>query len=66
MLSSVIPIFAFLISGVLAPISLGLENVSCYESIFFFFYVETVFPYPWTMKALIFVLIPIVGSVYAW
>ncbi|OAY81792.1 NAD(P)H-quinone oxidoreductase subunit 3, chloroplastic [Ananas comosus] len=43
-ISSVIPILAFVISGVLAPVSEGPEKLS----------------------TLIFVLIPIVGSVYAW
>uniref|UniRef100_A0A8S0WSU2 NAD(P)H-quinone oxidoreductase subunit 3 n=1 Tax=Spirodela intermedia TaxID=51605 RepID=A0A8S0WSU2_SPIIN len=82
-ISSVIPILAFIISGVLAPSSEGPEKLSSYESgiepmgIFCCFDVETVFLYPWAMsfdvlgvsvfiEALIFVLIPIVGSVYAW
>nr|YP_010340034.1 NADH-plastoquinone oxidoreductase subunit 3 [Rubus arcticus]UOA66339.1 NADH-plastoquinone oxidoreductase subunit 3 [Rubus arcticus] len=96
--SSVIPILAFLISGVLAPISKGAEKLSSYESgiepmgdawlqfriryymfalVFVVFDVETVFLYPWAMsfdvlgvsvfiEALIFVLILIVGSIYAW
>nr|YP_010877035.1 NADH dehydrogenase subunit 3 [Hechtia confusa]YP_010877294.1 NADH dehydrogenase subunit 3 [Hechtia iltisii]YP_010877378.1 NADH dehydrogenase subunit 3 [Hechtia matudae]YP_010877712.1 NADH dehydrogenase subunit 3 [Hechtia podantha]YP_010877876.1 NADH dehydrogenase subunit 3 [Hechtia rosea]WHE18831.1 NADH dehydrogenase subunit 3 [Hechtia confusa]WHE19090.1 NADH dehydrogenase subunit 3 [Hechtia iltisii]WHE19174.1 NADH dehydrogenase subunit 3 [Hechtia matudae]WHE19508.1 NADH dehydrogenase su len=99
-ISSVIPILAFVISGVLAPVSVseGPEKLSSYESgiepmgdawlqfriryymfalVFVVFDVETVFLYPWAMsfdvlgvsvfiEALIFVLIPIVGSVYAW
>nr|YP_010865413.1 NADH-plastoquinone oxidoreductase subunit 3 [Cymodocea rotundata]WGT74321.1 NADH-plastoquinone oxidoreductase subunit 3 [Cymodocea rotundata] len=97
-ISSVIPILAFLISGVLAPISEGTEKFSSYESgiepmgdawvqfriryymfalVFVVFDVETVFLYPWAMsfdvlglsvfiEALIFVLILIVGLVYAW
>jgi NAD(P)H-quinone oxidoreductase subunit 3 len=97
-ISSVIPILAFLISGVLTPISKGPEKLSSYESgiepmgdawlqfriryymfalVFVVFDVETVFLYPWAMsfdilgisvfiEALIFVLILIVGSVYAW
>ena len=96
--SSLIPILAFIISGVLAPISEGPEKLSSYESgiepmgeawlqfricyylfalVFVVFDVETVFLYPWAMsfdvlgisvfiEALIFVLILIVGSVYAW
>nr|YP_009529956.1 NADH-plastoquinone oxidoreductase subunit 3 [Parasponia rugosa]ASR92849.1 NADH-plastoquinone oxidoreductase subunit 3 [Parasponia andersonii]ASR92928.1 NADH-plastoquinone oxidoreductase subunit 3 [Parasponia rigida]ASR93004.1 NADH-plastoquinone oxidoreductase subunit 3 [Parasponia rugosa]AXX77235.1 NADH-plastoquinone oxidoreductase subunit 3 [Parasponia rugosa] len=98
LISSVIPILAFLISGVLAPISKGPEKLSSYESgiepmgdawlqfricyymfalVFVVFDVETVFLYPWAMsfdvlgvsafiEALIFVLILIVGSIYAW
>nr|YP_010743321.1 NADH-plastoquinone oxidoreductase subunit 3 [Acalypha australis]UXP76958.1 NADH-plastoquinone oxidoreductase subunit 3 [Acalypha australis]WES82177.1 NADH-plastoquinone oxidoreductase subunit 3 [Acalypha australis] len=97
-ISSVIPILVFLISGVLSPISKGPEKLSSYESgiepmgdawlqfriryymfalVFVVFDVETVFLYPWAMsfdvlglsvfiEALIFVLILIVGSVYAW
>nr|YP_010637356.1 NADH-plastoquinone oxidoreductase subunit 3 [Saxifraga brunonis]WBQ49998.1 NADH-plastoquinone oxidoreductase subunit 3 [Saxifraga brunonis] len=97
-ISSLIPILAFLISRVLAPISKGPEKLSSYESgiepmgdawvqfriryymfalVFVVFDVETVFLYPWAMsfdvlgvsafiEALIFVLILIVGSVYAW
>nr|YP_010876953.1 NADH dehydrogenase subunit 3 [Hechtia colossa]WHE18749.1 NADH dehydrogenase subunit 3 [Hechtia colossa] len=99
-ISSVISILAFVISGVLAPVSVseGPEKLSSYESgiepmgdawlqfricyymfalVFVVFDVETVFLYPWAMsfdvlgvsvfiEALIFVLIPIVGSVYAW
>nr|YP_010876871.1 NADH dehydrogenase subunit 3 [Hechtia aquamarina]YP_010877541.1 NADH dehydrogenase subunit 3 [Hechtia mooreana]YP_010878045.1 NADH dehydrogenase subunit 3 [Hechtia stenopetala]WHE18667.1 NADH dehydrogenase subunit 3 [Hechtia aquamarina]WHE19337.1 NADH dehydrogenase subunit 3 [Hechtia mooreana]WHE19841.1 NADH dehydrogenase subunit 3 [Hechtia stenopetala] len=99
-ISSVIPILAFVISGVLAPVSVseGPEKLSSYESgiepmgdawlqfriryymfalVFVVFDVETVFLYPWAMsfdvlgvsvfiEAFIFVLIPIVGSVYAW
>nr|YP_009708803.1 NADH-plastoquinone oxidoreductase subunit 3 [Aegiceras corniculatum]QEW86447.1 NADH-plastoquinone oxidoreductase subunit 3 [Aegiceras corniculatum] len=97
-ISSLIPIFAFFISGVLAPISQGPEKLSSYESgiepmgdawlqfriryymfalVFVVFDVETVFLYPWAMsfdvlglsvfiEAFIFVLILIVGSVYAW
>jgi len=97
-ISSIIPILAFLISGVLTPIREGSEKLSSYESgiepmgnawlqfriryymfalVFVVFDVETVFLYPWAMsfdvlgvsvfiEALIFVLIPIVGSVYAW
>lgn len=97
-ISSVIPILAFLISAVLAPISKGPEKLSSYESgiepmgdawlqfriryymfalVFVVFDVETVFLYPWAMsfdvlgvsvfiEAFIFMLILIVGSVYAW
>nr|YP_010282615.1 NADH-plastoquinone oxidoreductase subunit 3 [Elatostema stewardii]YP_010339441.1 NADH-plastoquinone oxidoreductase subunit 3 [Pilea penninervis]QHN53206.1 NADH-plastoquinone oxidoreductase subunit 3 [Elatostema laevissimum var. laevissimum]UHM25365.1 NADH-plastoquinone oxidoreductase subunit 3 [Elatostema stewardii]UNY33738.1 NADH-plastoquinone oxidoreductase subunit 3 [Pilea penninervis] len=97
-ISSFIPIFAFLISGVLAPIHKGPEKLSSYESgiepmgdawlqfricyyifslVFVVFDVETVFLYPWAMsfdvlgvsvfiEAFIFVLILIVGSIYAW
>nr|YP_009433318.1 NADH-plastoquinone oxidoreductase subunit 3 [Zostera marina]YP_010193454.1 NADH dehydrogenase subunit 3 [Zostera nigricaulis]YP_010193625.1 NADH dehydrogenase subunit 3 [Zostera japonica]YP_010205198.1 NADH-plastoquinone oxidoreductase subunit 3 [Chorda filum]YP_010574271.1 NADH dehydrogenase subunit 3 [Zostera muelleri]ATD85228.1 NADH-plastoquinone oxidoreductase subunit 3 [Zostera marina]QZQ52674.1 NADH dehydrogenase subunit 3 [Zostera nigricaulis]QZQ52845.1 NADH dehydrogenase subunit 3 len=97
-ISSVIPILAFVISGALAPISEGTEKFSSYESgiepfgdawvqfriryymfalVFVVFDVETVFLYPWAMsfdvlgvsvfiEALIFVLILIVGLVYAW
>ena len=95
-ISNVIPILAFLISAVLAPISKGPEKLSSYESgiepmgdawlqfriryymfAFVVFDVETVFLYPWAMsfdvlgvsvfiEAFIFMLILIVGSVYAW
>nr|YP_010119739.1 NADH-plastoquinone oxidoreductase subunit 3 [Hemsleya zhejiangensis]YP_010950783.1 NADH-plastoquinone oxidoreductase subunit 3 [Hemsleya amabilis]QRC26906.1 NADH-plastoquinone oxidoreductase subunit 3 [Hemsleya zhejiangensis]WMI39406.1 NADH-plastoquinone oxidoreductase subunit 3 [Hemsleya amabilis] len=97
-ISSVIPILAFFISGVLAPLSNEPEKLSSYESgiepmgdawlqfriryymfalVFVVFDVETVFLYPWAMsfdvlgvsvfiEALIFVLILIVGLVYAW
>nr|AEX96393.1 NADH-plastoquinone oxidoreductase subunit 3 [Brodiaea californica]AEX96396.1 NADH-plastoquinone oxidoreductase subunit 3 [Dichelostemma ida-maia] len=97
-ISGAIPILAFVISGVLAPIGEGPEKLSSYESgiepmgdawlqfriryymfalVFVVFDVETVFLYPWAMsfdvlgvsvfiEALIFVLILIVGSVYAW
>ncbi|CAN6472618.1 unnamed protein product [Victoria cruziana] len=83
MISSVIPILAFIISGVLAPISEGPEKLSSYESgiepigdawiqfrICYYMFalvfdVETDFLYPWAVT-LIFVLIPVVGSVYAW
>ncbi|CAN6482987.1 unnamed protein product [Victoria cruziana] len=86
MISSVIPILAFIIFGVLAPISEGPEKLSSYKSgiepigdawiqfricyymfalVFVVFDVETVFLYPWAVT-LIFVLIPVVGSVYAW
>nr|UZS90997.1 NADH-plastoquinone oxidoreductase subunit 3 [Toona sinensis] len=97
-ISSVIPILAFLISAVLAPINKGPEKLSSYESgiepmgdawlqfriryymfalVFVVFDVETVFLYPWAMsfdvlgisvfiEAFIFMLILIVGSVYAW
>nr|QUQ06934.1 NADH dehydrogenase subunit C [Sauvagesia rhodoleuca] len=97
-ISSVIPIMAFLISGLLSPLRKGPEKLSSYESgiepmgnawlqfriryymfalVFVIFDVETVFLYPWAMsfdvvgvsvfiEALIFVLILIVGSVYAW
>ncbi|KAJ8748559.1 hypothetical protein K2173_003460 [Erythroxylum novogranatense] len=37
-----------------------------FSLVFVVFDVETVFLYPWAMKAFIFVLILIVGSVYAW
>uniref|UniRef100_A0A7N2N6L6 NADH-ubiquinone oxidoreductase chain 3 n=1 Tax=Quercus lobata TaxID=97700 RepID=A0A7N2N6L6_QUELO len=98
LIASAIPILAFLISGVLAPIRKGPEKLSSYESgiepmgdawlqfriryymfalVFVVFDVETVFLYPWAMsfdvlgisvfiEAFIFVLILIVGSVYAW
>nr|YP_009403239.1 NADH dehydrogenase subunit 3 [Dialypetalum floribundum]ASA34432.1 NADH dehydrogenase subunit 3 [Dialypetalum floribundum] len=97
-ISSLIPILAFFISEVLAPISKGPEKLSSYESgiepigeawlqfriryymfalVFVVFDVETVFLYPWAMsfdllgvsvflEAFIFVLILIVGSLYAW
>nr|QFV19246.1 NADH dehydrogenase subunit 3 [Adonis coerulea] len=97
-ISSVIPILAFIISGVLAPINEGPEKLSSYESgiepmgdawlqfriryymfalVFVVFDVETVFLYPWAMsfdvlglsvfiEAFIFVLILILGLVYAW
>nr|YP_010489964.1 NADH-plastoquinone oxidoreductase subunit 3 [Koenigia islandica]UWM11604.1 NADH-plastoquinone oxidoreductase subunit 3 [Koenigia islandica] len=97
-ISSVIPILAFLLSGILAPIRKEPEKLSSYESgiepignawlqfriryymfalVFVVFDVETVFLYPWAMsfdilgvsvfvEALIFVLILIVGLVYAW
>nr|YP_010622833.1 NADH-plastoquinone oxidoreductase subunit 3 [Barringtonia asiatica]WBF92732.1 NADH-plastoquinone oxidoreductase subunit 3 [Barringtonia asiatica] len=97
-ISSLIPILTFFISGVLAPISKGPEKLSSYESgiepigdawlqfrihyymfalVFVVFDVETVFLYPWAMsfdilgisvfiEAFIFVLILIVGLVYAW
>nr|AMC31003.1 NADH dehydrogenase subunit 3 [Physaria ludoviciana] len=97
-ISSAIPVLAFLISGVLAPIRKGAEKLSSYESgiepigdawlqfriryymfalVFVVFDVETVFLYPWAMsfdvlgvsafiEAFIFVLILILGLVYAW
>nr|YP_010292975.1 NADH-plastoquinone oxidoreductase subunit 3 [Eriocaulon alpestre]ULQ65765.1 NADH-plastoquinone oxidoreductase subunit 3 [Eriocaulon buergerianum]ULQ65255.1 NADH-plastoquinone oxidoreductase subunit 3 [Eriocaulon alpestre]UVH66196.1 NADH-plastoquinone oxidoreductase subunit 3 [Eriocaulon alpestre]UVH66281.1 NADH-plastoquinone oxidoreductase subunit 3 [Eriocaulon alpestre]UVH66621.1 NADH-plastoquinone oxidoreductase subunit 3 [Eriocaulon buergerianum] len=97
-ISIVIPIFAFVISGLISPISEGPEKLSSYESgiepigdawlqfriryymfalVFVVFDVETVFLYPWAMsfdvlglsvfmEAFIFVLILIVGSIYAW
>ncbi|MFS7969535.1 putative NADH:ubiquinone reductase (H(+)-translocating) [Helianthus anomalus] len=97
-ISSLIPILVFFISGFLAPSSKGPEKLSSYESgiepigdawlqfriryymfalVFVVFDVETVFLYPWAMsfdvlgvsvfvEALIFVLILIVGLVYAW
>ncbi|KAB2065703.1 hypothetical protein ES319_A09G107500v1 [Gossypium barbadense] len=97
-ISSAIPILAFLISGVLTLIRKDPEKLSSYESgiepmgdawlqfriryymfalVFVVFYVEMVFLYPWAMsfdvlgvlvfiEAFIFVLILIVGSVYAW
>nr|YP_009363398.1 NADH-plastoquinone oxidoreductase subunit 3 [Androsace bulleyana]YP_009974770.1 NADH-plastoquinone oxidoreductase subunit 3 [Androsace mariae]ANA11001.1 NADH-plastoquinone oxidoreductase subunit 3 [Androsace bulleyana]QNJ33730.1 NADH-plastoquinone oxidoreductase subunit 3 [Androsace mariae] len=97
-ISSLIPILAFFISGILAPMSQGPEKLSSYESgiepmgdawlqfriryymfalVFVIFDVETVFLYPWAMsfdvlglsvfiEAFIFVLILIVGSIYAW
>nr|ATO89161.1 NADH dehydrogenase subunit 3 [Faidherbia albida] len=97
-ISSLIPILAFLISGIFAPINKGPEKLSSYESgiepmgdawlqfriryymfalVFVVFDVETVFLYPWAMsfdvlgvsvfiEALIFVLILIVGLIYAW
>nr|YP_009262756.1 NADH-plastoquinone oxidoreductase subunit 3 [Ludisia discolor]ANI87421.1 NADH-plastoquinone oxidoreductase subunit 3 [Ludisia discolor]QWX90436.1 NADH-plastoquinone oxidoreductase subunit 3 [Ludisia discolor]UNB13879.1 NADH-plastoquinone oxidoreductase subunit 3 [Ludisia discolor] len=97
-ISSVIPILAFVISGILAPIRQGPEKLSSYESgieplgdawvqfriryymfalVFVVFDVETIFLYPWAMsfdvlgvsvfiEAFIFVLLLIVGLVYAW
>nr|QXO09212.1 NADH-plastoquinone oxidoreductase subunit 3 [Epimedium platypetalum]QXO09290.1 NADH-plastoquinone oxidoreductase subunit 3 [Epimedium stellulatum]WGV42654.1 NADH dehydrogenase subunit C [Epimedium pubescens] len=97
-ISSLIPILGFFISGILAPICEGPEKLSSYESgiepmgdawlqfriryyifalVFVVFDVETVFLYPWAMsfdvlglsvfiEAFIFVLILIVGLVYAW
>nr|WOC91565.1 NADH-plastoquinone oxidoreductase subunit 3 [Utricularia longifolia] len=97
-ISSFIPIFAFLISGILAPIRKGPEKLSSYESgiepmgdawlqfriryymfaiVFVVFDVEAVFLYPWAisfdvlgvsvfLEAFIFVLILILGLVYAW
>nr|AKZ22010.1 NADH dehydrogenase subunit 3 [Heliopsis helianthoides var. occidentalis] len=97
-ISSLIPILVFFISGFLAPSRKGAEKLSSYESgiepigdawlqfriryymfalVFVVFDVETVFLYPWAMsfdvlgvsvfvEALIFVLILIVGLVYAW
>nr|YP_010723633.1 NADH dehydrogenase subunit C [Bolbostemma paniculatum]WDW27003.1 NADH dehydrogenase subunit C [Bolbostemma paniculatum] len=97
-ISSIIPILAFIISGVLSPLRKEPEKLSSYESgiepigdawvqfriryymfalVFVVFDVETVFLYPWAMsfdvlgvsvfiEALIFVLILIVGLVYAW
>nr|YP_009406757.1 NADH dehydrogenase subunit 3 [Solenopsis bivonae]ASA39278.1 NADH dehydrogenase subunit 3 [Solenopsis bivonae] len=97
-ISSLIPILAFFISGVLAPMSKGPEKLSTYESgiepigeawlqfriryymfalVFVVFDVETVFLYPWAMsfdllgvsvflEAFIFVLILLVGLLYAW
>lgn len=97
-ISSLIPILAFSLSGLLAPVREGPEKLSTYESgiepmgdawlqfriryymfalVFVVFDVETVFLYPWAMsfdilgvslfiEALIFVLILIGGSVYAW
>nr|YP_003934315.1 NADH-plastoquinone oxidoreductase subunit 3 [Monsonia speciosa]ACH47247.1 NADH-plastoquinone oxidoreductase subunit 3 [Monsonia speciosa]ADJ66450.1 NADH-plastoquinone oxidoreductase subunit 3 [Monsonia speciosa] len=96
--SSLIPILAFLISTVLAPTREGPEKLSSYESgiepmgdawlqfriryymfalVFVVFDVETVFLYPWAMsfdvlgvsvflEAFLFVLILMIGSVYAW
>nr|YP_009164580.1 NADH dehydrogenase subunit 3 [Lathraea squamaria]AJD76819.1 NADH dehydrogenase subunit 3 [Lathraea squamaria] len=97
-ISSLIPILAFFISGILAPIRKGPKKLSSYESgiesmddawlqfriryymfalVFVVFDVETIFLYPWAMsfdvlgisvfiEAFIFVLILIVGLVYAW
>ncbi|PHT35723.1 NAD(P)H-quinone oxidoreductase subunit 3, chloroplastic [Capsicum baccatum] len=97
-ISILVPILAFSISGVLAPISKGPEKLSTYESgiesmddawlqfriryymfalVFVVFDVETGFLYPWAMnfnvlgvsvfiEALIFMLILIIGLVYAW
>nr|QBE88752.1 NADH-plastoquinone oxidoreductase subunit 3 [Hypertelis spergulacea] len=97
-IASLIPILAFFLSGILAPIRKGPEKLSSYESgieplgdawlqfriryymfalVFVVFDVETVFLYPWAMsfdvlgvsaflEALIFVLILILGLVYAW
>nr|WOC91480.1 NADH-plastoquinone oxidoreductase subunit 3 [Utricularia hispida] len=97
-ISSFIPIFAFLISGILAPIRKRPEKLSSYESgiepmgdawlqfriryymfaiVFVVFDVEAVFLYPWAisfdvlgvsvfLEAFIFVLILILGLVYAW
>nr|YP_010986940.1 NADH dehydrogenase subunit C [Utricularia intermedia]WOL38417.1 NADH dehydrogenase subunit C [Utricularia intermedia] len=97
-ISIFIPILAFLISGILAPIRKGPEKLSSYESgiepmgdawlqfriryymfalVFVVFDVEAVFLYPWAMsfdilgvsvflEAFIFVIILILGLVYAW
>ncbi|XVE72021.1 hypothetical protein DITRI_Ditri11bG0005400 [Diplodiscus trichospermus] len=76
-ISSAIPILAFLICGVLAPIRKGPEKLTSYESLFVVFDVETIFLYPWAIsfdvlgvpvfiEALIFMFILIVGSVYVW
>nr|WOC91724.1 NADH-plastoquinone oxidoreductase subunit 3 [Utricularia neottioides] len=97
-ISSLIPILAFLISGVLARIRKGPEKLSSYESgiepmgdawlqfriqyymfalVFVVFDVEAVFLYPRAisfdvlgvsvfLEAFIFVLILILGLVYAW
>nr|YP_002364506.1 NADH-plastoquinone oxidoreductase subunit 3 [Lolium arundinaceum]ACJ70763.1 NADH-plastoquinone oxidoreductase subunit 3 [Lolium arundinaceum] len=98
-IASLIPILAFWISGLLAPVSEGPEKLSSYEFgyrtpwgelglqfriryymfalVFVVFDVETVFLYPWAMsfdvlgvsvfiEAFIFVLILVVGLVYAW
>nr|YP_009699900.1 NdhC [Hydrostachys polymorpha]QEJ85736.1 NdhC [Hydrostachys sp. CF-2019]QEJ87941.1 NdhC [Hydrostachys polymorpha] len=97
-ISIILPILIFWISGLLGPINKGPEKLSSYESgiepmgdawlqfriryymfalVFVIFDVETVFLYPWAMsfdvlgvsafiEALIFVLILIVGLVYAW
>ncbi|KAJ1253759.1 hypothetical protein BS78_K192600 [Paspalum vaginatum] len=83
-IASLIPILVFWISGLLAPVSKGPENLSSYESgyymfalVFVVFDVDTVFLYPWAMsfdvlglsvfiEAFIFVLILVVGLVYAW
>nr|YP_009974124.1 NADH-plastoquinone oxidoreductase subunit 3 [Marattia laxa]QNH94045.1 NADH-plastoquinone oxidoreductase subunit 3 [Marattia laxa] len=98
LIASLIPISAFLISKILAPVSQGPEKLTSYESgiepmgdawiqfqiryymfalVFVIFDVETVFLYPWAMsfkelgisafiEALIFVLILIIGLIYAW
>ena len=90
LISSLIPILAFSISGVLAPINKGPEKLSIYDAwlqfqiryymfalVFVVFDVETVFLYPWAMsfdvlgvsvfiEAFIFVLILILGLVFAW
>nr|YP_009694160.1 NADH-plastoquinone oxidoreductase subunit 3 [Christensenia aesculifolia]QEI60335.1 NADH-plastoquinone oxidoreductase subunit 3 [Christensenia aesculifolia] len=97
-IASLIPISAFSISKILAPVSQGPEKLTSYESgiepmgdawiqfqiryymfalVFVIFDVETVFLYPWAMsfkelgisaflEVLIFVLILIVGLIYAW
>nr|YP_009233265.1 NADH dehydrogenase subunit 3 [Zizania latifolia]AIZ76903.1 NADH-plastoquinone oxidoreductase subunit 3 [Zizania latifolia]AMB27145.1 NADH dehydrogenase subunit 3 [Zizania latifolia]UVI16773.1 NADH-plastoquinone oxidoreductase subunit 3 [Zizania latifolia]UVI16859.1 NADH-plastoquinone oxidoreductase subunit 3 [Zizania latifolia]UVI16945.1 NADH-plastoquinone oxidoreductase subunit 3 [Zizania latifolia] len=97
-IASLIPILAFWISALLAPVREGPEKLSSYESgiepaggawlqfriryymfalVFVVFDVETVFLYPWAMsfdvlgisvfiEAFIFVLILVVGLVYAW
>nr|YP_010888186.1 NADH-plastoquinone oxidoreductase subunit 3 [Pedicularis siphonantha]WJJ67962.1 NADH-plastoquinone oxidoreductase subunit 3 [Pedicularis siphonantha] len=97
-ISSLIPILAFLIFGILAPIRKGPEKLSSHESgiepmggawlqfriryymfaiVFVVFDVETIFLYPWALsfdvlgvsvfiEAFIFVLILIIGLVYAW
>ena len=96
-ISILVPILAFFISGVLAPISKGPEKLSTYESgiepmgdawlqfriryymfalVFVVFVVLTFFLYPWALsfdvlgvsvfiEAFIFVLILIIGLVYA-
>ncbi|KAJ8746869.1 hypothetical protein K2173_010141 (mitochondrion) [Erythroxylum novogranatense] len=82
-ISSIIPILAFLISGILSPINKGPEKLSSYESgiepmgdawlqfrirYYMFALVFVVFDLGVSVfiEAFIFVLILIVGSVYAW
>ncbi|CAN4119556.1 unnamed protein product [Withania somnifera] len=97
-ISILVPVLAFFISRVLAPISKGLEKLFTYVSgvepmgnawlqfrlryymfalVFFAFDVEMIFIYPWEMsfdvlvvfvfiEAFIFVVILIIGLVYAW
>nr|YP_635743.1 NADH dehydrogenase subunit 3 [Chara vulgaris]Q1ACK4.1 RecName: Full=NAD(P)H-quinone oxidoreductase subunit 3, chloroplastic; AltName: Full=NAD(P)H dehydrogenase subunit 3; AltName: Full=NADH-plastoquinone oxidoreductase subunit 3 [Chara vulgaris]ABA61913.1 subunit 3 of NADH-plastoquinone oxidoreductase [Chara vulgaris]WAP91316.1 NADH dehydrogenase subunit C [Chara vulgaris] len=97
-IASIVPILAFTISEILAPIRSGPEKLTSYESgiepkgqawiqfhiryymfalVFVVFDVETVFLYPWAIsfhslgisafiEALLFILILMVGLVYAW
>nr|AKI29312.1 NADH-plastoquinone oxidoreductase subunit 3 [Selaginella uncinata] len=98
LIASLVPLAAYLISGIVAPVSGGPEKFLGYESgmesmgdtrtqfqiryymfalVFVVFDVETVFLYPWAtsfrelgvsafIEAFTFVVILIVGLVYAW